>query len=87
MLTGPLTGPISFDSNGQRSSFQLKIIELAKQQFRISGTWDSDNPKTIYSTFTSEEREKEQYDLLKGKTFIVVSRWLKLDFFNETKFY
>ncbi|XP_063930572.1 glutamate receptor ionotropic, kainate 2-like isoform X2 [Zophobas morio] len=74
MLAGPMSGPLVFNSLGQRISFKLEVMELKNQRLRVTGTWDSNNPDVIHSTITSEDREKEMYRQLKGRTFRVVSR-------------
>lgn len=74
MLVGPMSGLMAFDSSGQRSSFRLQIIELTQQQSRVTGLWDSARPDIVNSTVTSEDREKERFQQLKGKNFRVVSR-------------
>lgn len=69
-----MSGPLVFNSLGQRISFKLEVMELKNQRLRVTGTWDSNNPDVIHSTITSEDREKEMYRQLKGRTFRVVSR-------------
>jgi hypothetical protein len=72
MLVGPMSGPINFNSLGERTSFKMQIVELKNR--RVTGVWDSTKPDLIHSTITSEDREKELYQQLKGRTFRVVSR-------------
>ncbi|XP_068908898.1 glutamate receptor ionotropic, kainate 2-like [Tenebrio molitor] len=72
MLVGPMSGPINFNSLGERTSFKMQIVEL--KNLRVTGVWDSTKPDVIHSTITSEDREKELYQQLKGRTFRVVSR-------------
>nr|AWT23260.1 IR15 [Hycleus cichorii] len=74
LLGPPLSGPIAFNKFGQRSSFQLEIMELKNHKFRVTGTWDSNNPNMINSTITSEDREKEKVQEISGRMFKVVSR-------------
>ncbi|XP_066147480.1 glutamate receptor ionotropic, kainate 2-like [Euwallacea fornicatus] len=77
VLGGHLSGPVLFDQNGQRRSFNLQIVEMTKiepRSFRITGTWKSDKPKVIEYKLTSEEREKEMEEEIRQKNFRVVSR-------------
>ncbi|XP_044259006.1 glutamate receptor ionotropic, kainate 2-like isoform X1 [Tribolium madens] len=74
MLGEPISGLLNFNSLGQRISLKLQILELKKDEFRVTGIWDSNTPDVIHSTITSEDREKELEQQLKGRTFRVVSR-------------
>ncbi|RZB73481.1 glutamate receptor ionotropic, kainate 2-like, partial [Asbolus verrucosus] len=73
-LIGPISGPVTFNSLGERASLRLQINEVTKQQIRVTGIWDLGSPQIIRPTITSEDREKERHQQLKGRTFRVVSR-------------
>ncbi|CAG9764243.1 unnamed protein product [Ceutorhynchus assimilis] len=76
ILPGYLTGPVFFDKNGQRSNIDIQIVELMKAEygFRVTGTWNPNNPTAITYKLTSEQREKELEKEIQRKNFKVVSR-------------
>uniref|UniRef100_A0A336KHH4 CSON010578 protein n=1 Tax=Culicoides sonorensis TaxID=179676 RepID=A0A336KHH4_CULSO len=67
-----VTGKIGFNEYGERTLFNLEIIELGKDGFKTIGTWDPLN-KVEY-TRTEGDVTAQVVESLQNKTFIVSSR-------------
>lgn len=67
-----MSGKIKFDNNGRRTFFTLDVTQLMPTGFRKIGSWDPENRMTY--TRTKSEMDRELYQSISNKTFIVVSR-------------
>lgn len=77
-----MSGPLLFDSEGNRIDFRLEIIEHFQKKgqpldyhengFKTIGTWDAS--QKISYTRTEGELEEQLFVNLQNKTFIVASR-------------
>ncbi|XP_073988412.1 glutamate receptor ionotropic, kainate 2-like isoform X2 [Rhodnius prolixus] len=67
-----MSGKIKFDNNGRRTFFTLDVTQLMSTGFRKIGSWDPENRMTY--TRSKSEMERELFQSISNKTFIVVSR-------------
>lgn len=72
-----MSGKIKFDNNGRRTFFTLDVTQLMSTGFRKIGSWDPENRMTY--TRSKSEMERELFQSISNKTFIVVSRLVKID--------
>ena len=72
-----LTGRVKFDSEGQRSDFQLEIVELKKPGLEKVGVWSDITGVNFNRNFT--ETYSEIVESLQNKTLVVTTIMVRRD--------
>ncbi|CAL7945892.1 unnamed protein product [Xylocopa violacea] len=69
--TGKMTGPIKFNENGQRTHFNVQIMDIRSGGSVQTGYWDPDG---LHSIDTEQEREDYLYKSIEQRKFKISTK-------------